>query len=107
MKRLVLIVPFLLFLLAPQARGDGADDRYIQIYNLIQEADTLNNSSQSSTALVKYLDAQAALQRFQKAYPDWNSKAVTFRLSYVGAKVAEASAKVPGVKPTAPKAPAA
>src|SRR5207244_2003026 len=39
-------------------------------------------------ALTKYLEAQTALQRLQKAYPDWNGQVVKFRLNYVAEKIA-------------------
>ena len=60
------------------ARAQGPDDQYIQIYNLIQEADKLVNDLQPSDALPKYLEAQTALQRFQKGYPQWNPKVIRF-----------------------------
>jgi tetratricopeptide (TPR) repeat protein len=72
--------------------AQSLDDQYLQIYNLIQEAD---NSTTPSQALAKYLQAQTALQRLQVANPDWNSKLVNFRLIYVGNKIAGLSAKTP------------
>ena len=76
-----------------RARGQGPDDQYIQIYNLIQEADKLNNDLQPGDALPKYLEAQTALQRFQKGYPDWNPTVIGFRLSYVAAKITALSGR--------------
>ena len=94
------------------ARAQAPDDQYVQIYTLIQEADKLNSGGQPSEALPKYLEAQTALQRFQKGYPDWNVKVISFRLNYVAAKIAAVSARVPApvapvsgsavVKPAAP-----
>ena len=110
MKRFSVIVALLLSLSG--ARAEGPDDQYIRIYNLIQEADKLNSGGQPSEALPKYLEAQASLQRFQKGYPDWNVKVISFRLNYVAAKAAAASPRVPapvaptpasaGAKPAAP-----
>jgi tetratricopeptide (TPR) repeat protein len=77
------------------ARAEGPDDQYVTIYNLIQEADKLNSGGQPSEALPKYLEAQTALQRFQKGYPDWNTKVINFRLNYVATRIAAVSAKVP------------
>ena len=76
------------------ARAEGPDDQYVQIYNLIQEADKLNSGDQPAEALPKYLEAQAALQKFQKGYPDWNTKVISFRLNYVAAKIAAVSPHV-------------
>ena len=67
MKWFSVIVALLLALSG--ARAQGPDDQYIQIYNLIQEADKLVNDLQPGDALPKYLEAQTALQRFQKGYP--------------------------------------
>jgi hypothetical protein len=91
-----------LFLALSGARAQGPDDQYIQIYNLIQEADKLLSDLQPSEALPKYLEAQTALQRFQKGYPGWNPQVITFRLSYLATKITSLSARVP-----APAAPAA
>jgi len=97
-------------------RASGrADDQYIRIYNLIQEADKLKDSDQPSEALPKYLEAQTALQQFQKGYPDWNVKVISFRLNYVTARIAAVSPRVPAPvapvpagtrpKPAAPRVP--
>ena len=89
-----------LLLAVAGARAEGPDDQYIRIYNLIQEADKLNSAGQPSEALPKYLEAQTALQRFQKGYPDWNVQVISFRLNYVAGKIAAVSARVPA--PVAP-----
>jgi Tfp pilus assembly protein PilF len=91
MKWFSIIVALLLGLLAAQAQGP--DDQYIQIYNLIQEADKLVSDLQPSDALPKYLEARTALERFQKGYPEWNPKVVSFRLSYVVRKIDALSGK--------------
>ena len=110
MKWFAVIVALLLAL--SSARAEGPDDLYVRIYNLIQEADKLNSSGQPSEALPKYLEAQTAMQRIQKGYPDWNVNVISFRLNYVTAKIAAVSARVPApvapapastvVKPAAP-----
>ena len=89
------------------ARAEGPDDQYIRIYNLIQEADKLNSGGQPSEALPKYLEAQTALQRFQRGYPDWNVKVISFRMNYVAAKIAAVSARVPAPVTPAPGSAAA
>ena len=76
MKWFSVIVALLLALSG--ARAQGPDDQYIQIYNLIQEADKLISDLQPSEALPKYLEAQTALQRFQKGYPEWNPQGHQF-----------------------------
>jgi tetratricopeptide (TPR) repeat protein len=95
MKRLFALTPILLLFVVASIRGDGIDDQYVRIYNVIQEADTLNNNGQLSPALSRYVEAQNALQRFQRLNPEWNPKIVGFRLNYLGTKVATLSAKAP------------
>src|SRR5882724_10328521 len=84
------------------AHGQGSDDQYVHIYNQIQEGELLESNGQSNQALAKYLEAQTALQRFQRAHPEWNAPVVKFRLSYLESKIAGFSAKAP--PPLAPPA---
>jgi tetratricopeptide (TPR) repeat protein len=93
MKCFQVFLALLLCLLS--ARGEGPDDHYVRIYNSIQQADSLESSGQTPQALAKCLDAQAALQRFQLSYPDWNPKVVTYRLSYLATRIAALSARTP------------
>jgi hypothetical protein len=93
MKRFSVVVALILALSG--VRAQGPDDQYVRIYNLIREADKLNSGDQSSEALPKYLEAQTALQRFQKGFPDWNAKVINFRLNYVATKIAALSTRVP------------
>ena len=46
-------------------------------------------------ALDQYIEAQGELQKFQKIYPDWNPKIVSFRLKYLAEKIAEVTAQLP------------
>jgi hypothetical protein len=85
MKWFSVVVALLLALAS--ARAQGPDDQYIRVYNLIQEADKLVNDLQPSEALPKYLEAQTALQRFQKGYSEWNPQVIAFRLNYVARKI--------------------
>ncbi len=93
MKRFVSAV-FVLLFAAMVALGQGLDDEYVQIFRLIQEADTLSSSAPSQ-ALAKYLDAQAALDRLHKGSPDWNTRIVRYRLSYLANRIAALSANNP------------
>jgi hypothetical protein len=73
------------------ARAEGPDDDYLAIYNLIDQADTLNASGNASQALAKYVQAQRALAQFQRDNPGWNVKTVSFRLDYLAGKIAATS----------------
>ena len=77
------------------ARGEGVDDKYVQVYFLIREADGLNESGQTRLAVTKYLEAQAALKELQGAYPGWNEKVVNYRLNYIVTKLEPLAAQVP------------
>src|SRR4051794_12342441 len=87
MKRQLAILGVILFTALLSARGEGPDDRYVQIYNLIQEADTLNESGHAREAALKYFDAEKALKALQADYPDWNGNVVKFRLGYIASKL--------------------
>ena len=82
------------------ALGQGLDDEYVQIFRLIQEADALSATAPSQ-ALAKYLDAQAELDRLHKGSPDWNTRIVTYRLSYLADRIAALSPN--GTIPAAPQ----
>src|SRR5262245_40816288 len=82
-----------LVLLVFQAYGQGSDDQYVRIYNLIQEAEQIESGGQTTQALAKYLEARSTLQRFQRAYPDWNAPVVKFRLSFLDSKITALSSK--------------
>jgi Flp pilus assembly protein TadD len=77
------------------------EDRYVQIYNQIQEGDALL-SDQPLQALNKYLKAQSDLQGFQKIYPEWNPRIVTFRLNYLGSKISDLSKSASKAPASAP-----
>ena len=89
------------------ARADGIDDHYVRIYNTIQEADQMESNGQTTQALARYVEAQTALQQFQRVYPEWNVKVVNFRLGYVATKIAALSNKAPATAPTNQPAPPA
>ena len=94
MKRLFVLAGLVLAALVVPARAQSPDDQYVLIYNVIQEADALNNLDQPAQALPKFLEAQSALQRLQKQFPDWHEKVVGFRLNYLAARIAAVTNKV-------------
>ena len=86
-----LCVASLLFagLLFTARAQSGADDKYISIYSLIQQADGLATSGDPGEAAAAFADAQNQLQQFQKEFPSWNPNIVAFRLEQVADKLAE------------------
>ncbi|MGO8836408.1 MAG: tetratricopeptide repeat protein [Limisphaerales bacterium] len=112
MKHLVALL-ILSAVLVPSARAQngGPDDQYVIIYTLMQQADASDSAGQPRQALAQYLQVQADLQRFDKNYPDWNPRIVSFRLKYLADKIAEVTEKLPVTNPApemvaAPSAPA-
>ena len=89
------VVILALLALPPMVRAEGADDQYVGVYNLIQQADALNENGQAGPAMAKYAEAQAALNRFRAVYPDWNVNVVNYRLNYLASKMAALAPKVP------------
>ncbi len=69
------------------------DDLYLESFHIIQQADALQKSGNSTAALAKYQKAQTALQEFRRTYPDFGVKMVAFRLNYVTEKIAAAPEK--------------
>ena len=68
MNPLVLLSVFMLFL-APLLRADEPNDQFVRIYNLIQEADALNENGRSDQAIQKYLEAELELKTLRKSHP--------------------------------------
>lgn len=87
MKRVILLLACSLLAALPAAQAEGADDDFIRIYNLIQEADSLSESGQGREALGKYREAQTGLKNLQSVYPSWNKIVVNYRLNYVASKL--------------------
>jgi tetratricopeptide (TPR) repeat protein len=92
-----------------------ADDKYISVYGLIQQADSLLDAGSPGEALAAYGDAQIHLQLFQRQFPTWNPNIVGFRLNHIAEKIAELKSKgtttpapeKSSVKPESPNPPAA
>ncbi len=96
MKYVVALAIFLLAAGWSSARAQSnADDQYLILYSLIQQADTLAGSGQPKAAMNQYIEVQGELQKFQKIYPDWNPKIVSFRLKYLSRKIEEVTAQLP------------
>jgi tetratricopeptide (TPR) repeat protein len=89
MKRLALMFFLLSVALSPLRAQQAADDRYLGIYNQIEQADRMSSPAQAGLMLPKYVKAQDDLQTFQKIYPAWNPKIIAFRLEYVAQKIAD------------------
>ncbi len=85
-------------LLASRALA-GADDDFIVVYNLIQQADNLRDSGSVREARRAYADAQQKLAELRRDYPAWNERVIAYRQRYV----AERLAALPPAEPAAPE----
>jgi tetratricopeptide (TPR) repeat protein len=107
------IASLVLFLaLAGVTHAAGPDDQYLDIYNEISAADSLQQNGQPQAAASKYVDAQARLRRIKEVFPDWNPDVVGFRLQYISDKLVALGnlatpAPAPVTSSTAPAAPVA
>jgi hypothetical protein len=70
------------------AATPSLEEQYLGIYYQIQQADSFNANGQPARALAKYKEAQTNLATFQHAHPDWNTKMLSFRQSYLSDKIA-------------------
>ena len=104
MKRLAVFVVLVLSLSPLAHAQQNPDDQYLIIYALMQQGDTFDNSGEPRRALDDYVEAQTSLQRFQKVFPDWSPRIVSFRLDYLAEKIAEVTAKLPSTNPPPPAA---
>ena len=91
----------LLALLATAQAQQLADEKYIGIYNLIQEADTLVSSGHPGDALAVFETAQEQLQRLQKQFPNWSPNVVNYRLTDLTQKITAINRQIPAPKVTA------
>jgi hypothetical protein len=69
-------------------RADDPEGQYLQIFDKILQGDTLKKNGQVDNALAKYREAQIALAKFQRSYPDRDAKTVAYRMNYVTTQIA-------------------
>ncbi len=87
-----LIVVLCCALCRVHAQGQGPDEQYVRIYQLIQDADRLADTGQARAAAEKYIAAQQGLMRFRGTFPGWNERVVNYRLNYIATKLAPLNA---------------
>jgi tetratricopeptide (TPR) repeat protein len=107
MIRYVVIIGVLCIAALTSARGQTPDEKYVTIYHLIQEADSLNDSGNVRDAVSRYLQAQTALKNFEAAHADWNPRILKFRLEYVAARLEPLARRMPNTNAPAVTATAA
>ncbi len=67
--------------------ADGADDAFIRIYNLIQQAEAHRETGQWSSAREAFTEARSGLEVLRRNYPTWNERVVAYRIRYVSERL--------------------
>jgi tetratricopeptide (TPR) repeat protein len=91
-----------LFFAIPFVQAEGPDQEYTQIYNVIQQADTLKKSGNTEAATEAYNKALKGLKRLQSVYPTWNKEVLKFRVGYVTSQLQGIAPKNVATKKTSP-----
>jgi tetratricopeptide (TPR) repeat protein len=94
MKSFLVAIVVLISLLTPVRAQPAADEKYIAIYGVVQQAETLAGTGEPRQALTSLTDAQAQLQRFQKTYPAWNPGIISYRLDDLAKKIDRLKAQI-------------
>lgn len=93
--KLSLVATVLLIGLLPTAHAQqGADEKYITIYGVVQQAESLADTGEPKQALAGLTEAQSQLLQFQQAYPNWNPAIINYRLDDLAKRIADTNAKL-------------
>jgi Tfp pilus assembly protein PilF len=106
MKSFLVAVIVLVGLLSAAQAQQEADERYIAIYGVVQQAENLAENGEPREALASLTEARAKLEQFQKIYPDWNPGIISYRLNDLGKKIAMVQKRLPAPAPVPAPAPA-
>jgi hypothetical protein len=91
MKKLVSLCLATLLLGTNILRAEDPADVYVEIYGMIQQADSLSAAGKARDALAKYRQAQTALDKFHKEHPEFQPRTVEYRATYLAQKVQQLS----------------
>ncbi len=83
---------------------EDPEAEFLKIFSVIDQADTLNEGGNKTSAKTKYQQAQRALLNLKKNHPIWNTKVVGFRLKYVEEKIAALTQPPSTAQPAEPGA---
>ena len=97
MRRIVTLA--ICLALAGSVLAAGSDEVYLEIYNEILQGDSLLQSDHPEAATLRYLQAQAELQKLQKDHPEWNPDIVKYRVDYLTEKLQSLQKYIPVAKP--------
>jgi Tfp pilus assembly protein PilF/tRNA uridine 5-carbamoylmethylation protein Kti12 len=97
-----------LILLAPCVRAQqDADERYVTIYNLIQQGDSQAEGGQAQDALSTYTEAKAKLAGFQRLFPNWDQGIISYRMGDLDKKISALQTQLAPKKTETPSSPTA
>ncbi|MCB1124949.1 MAG: tetratricopeptide repeat protein [Verrucomicrobiae bacterium] len=103
MKRFGMLLLGAVLLWAPSLAAQTPDELFVQVYNLITQADALKETGRDIDAEAKYREALKALEALEKEYPYWNRRVVEYRRQYLTARVGtepeEPATATPGTSP--------
>jgi Tfp pilus assembly protein PilF len=99
MKLISLAAVFFIGFLAAARAQQEADEQYLSIYNILQQAENLGEKADPRRALASLTEAYTELEKFQRIYPDWNPAIVNYRLEDLGKKIADARGRVQAAGP--------
>jgi tetratricopeptide (TPR) repeat protein len=88
MKFFLTVAVIIFASLATVRAQQEADEKYLDIYSLIQSAENLAGNGETREAVGGLADAQTQLQKFQRLYPTWNPDIVAYRLNDIATKMA-------------------
>jgi len=91
----IVLVPSLVLASKP----DTPQDRYLEAYAVIQEADLLSKAGQANEARLKYEEAWHRLKKVEMESPEWEPTIVRYRLRYLSEKLGKSD----GAAPSHPK----
>jgi tetratricopeptide (TPR) repeat protein len=94
MRSFLVAMLVLIAFLTPARAQQDTDEKYIAIYGVVQQAESLADTGEPHQALASLTDAQAQLQRFQKIYPSWNPGIISYRLDDLAKKIATVQAQI-------------
>jgi tetratricopeptide (TPR) repeat protein len=87
MKRFGMLLLGAALLWAPSLAAQTPDELFVQVYNLITQADALKENGRNIDAEAKYREALKALNALEKEYPYWNRRVVEYRRQYLSDRV--------------------
>lgn len=81
--------------IALSSAAQSPDTEFLQIYNLIQEGESLREGGQAGAAMDRFRRAQQDLRSFAKAHPTWNEKIIRYRLGFLSDRLGSLQEQVP------------